>query len=44
MAIFVSSSIVAMGVNVANLALGGFIHATTDAAAFAKLLRENRDV
>jgi hypothetical protein len=43
MAIYVSSSIVAMGVNVANLALGGFIRATTDAAAFATMLREHHD-
>ena len=42
-AIFVSSSFVSMGVNVANLALGGFIRATTDAAAFATMLRDHRD-
>jgi hypothetical protein len=41
--ILVSSSIVAMGVNVANLALGGFIRATTDADDFAKALREHHD-
>ncbi len=43
LSILVSSSIVAMGVNVANLALGGFIRATTDADAFAKALREHYD-
>ena len=41
--IFVSSSIVSMGVNVANMALGGFIRATTDADAFATMLRDHRD-
>lgn len=40
--ILVSSSIVAMGVNVANLALGGFLHAGTDAAAFAAAVEEHR--
>ncbi len=43
LSILVSSSIVAMGVNVANLALGGFIRATSDPEAFAKALREHRD-
>jgi hypothetical protein len=33
--ILVTSAIVAMGVNVANIGLGGFMHATTDHAGFA---------
>lgn len=41
--ILVSSPIVAMGVNVANLALGGFIRASTDASVFAAGLRSHRD-
>ena len=40
--ILVSSNIVAMGVNVANLALGGFLHATTDVVDFAALVERNR--
>lgn len=43
LSILVSSNIVAMGVNVANLALGGFIRASTDAEAFAKALRDHHD-
>lgn len=40
--ILVSSNLVAMGVNVANLALGGFLHAGTDPAAFAALVESHR--
>jgi hypothetical protein len=40
--ILVSSNLVAMGVNVANLALGGFLHAGTDAAAFATVVEAHR--
>ena len=40
--ILVSSNIVAMGVNVANLALGGFLHAGTDASAFTALVEQYR--
>lgn len=40
--ILVSSNLVAMGVNVANLALGGFLHAGTDAAAFAAVVESHR--
>jgi len=40
--ILVSSHIVAMGVNVANLALGGFLHAGTDVAAFTALVERHR--
>ena len=40
--ILVSSAIVAMGVNVANLALGGFLDAGTDAEAFAAALRQHQ--
>jgi hypothetical protein len=37
--ILVRSSIVAMGVNVANLALGGFLKAGTDTDAFASIVK-----
>jgi hypothetical protein len=40
--ILVSSNLVAMGVSVANLALGGFLHASTDAAAFAAVVEAHR--
>jgi hypothetical protein len=34
--ILVTSALVAMGVNVANMGLGGFLHATADRVAFAE--------
>jgi hypothetical protein len=40
--ILVRSSIVAMGVNVANLALGGFLKAGTDPVAFAEVVNAHR--
>lgn len=40
--ILVRSSIVAMGVNVANLALGGFLKAGTDPVAFAEVVNTHR--
>lgn len=40
--ILVASSFVAMGVQVANLALGGFIRATSQAATFAHALENHR--
>lgn len=40
--ILVRSTIVAMGVNVANLALGGFLKAGTDAEAFASIVKIHR--
>ncbi len=36
--ILATSALVAMGVNVANLGLGGFLHATTDRATFDALV------
>jgi hypothetical protein len=40
--ILVSSALVAMGVNVANIALGGFLYATTDRAAFDAAIARQR--
>lgn len=40
--ILVNSNLVAMGVNVANLALGGFLRAGTDAVAFAAVVEAHR--
>lgn len=40
--LFVSSPVVAMGVSVANLALGGIMTAVTDPAAFARAVEQAR--
>jgi hypothetical protein len=40
--ILVSSALVAMGVNVANIPLGGFLYATTDRAAFDAAIARQR--
>ena len=40
--IYLSSALVAMGVNVANIGLGGFLHATADRAEFDVWVRRWR--
>lgn len=42
--ILATSALVAMGVNVANLGLGGFLHATTDRDEFEALVRRFRPI